>query len=269
MRMKSYLLILAFILFLPLAAASEEKPDLDQVLAKYYQAIGGKERWNNLNTMIMTGSISSQERTLPLIAYYEKPFKCRVEFQVEDKVMAQVYGGYFGWQINPLSGNPDPAPMSRGRTNYLKNTCGIESSLIDYKKKGYKVKLLGEEDIKGKKAYKISVKYPSGNLETYYIDKETSLITRSVGLYNMDGAEVRTTTTFQDYKDTDGFVVPYNLIIKIHGAPANEILKINKFAFNPEIDTTIFDFPKDKMINIQNKEEMQKFIEKRGQKKPN
>ncbi len=268
MRMKLYLLILTLLFLLPIQAVSEEKLDLDQVLAKFYQAIGGKEKWNNLNTMTMEGTLKSRGTVMPITAYYEKPYKCRVEFKLKDGVMAQVYGGYFGWQINPLSGNPDPAPMPQSKTRYLRDTCGIENSLIDYKQKGYKVKLLGEEKIKGKNTYKISVKYKSGNLETYYIDSETFLITRSVGLYDIEEAEMRTTTTFQDYKDTNGFVVPYFLTIQIHGTDAEEILKIDKFAFNPDIDTTIFDFPKDKMIKMESLEDAQQQpLQKKEQKK--
>lgn len=258
MKMKSFVLLLIFSIFLPLTALSETKLDLDQVLAKYYKAIGGLEKWRGLNTMVIEGTMVSKEKSMPIIAYHERPGKCRVEFKVEDTVMAQVYGGYFAWQINPLSGNPDPSPMSQGRTRYLGDTCGIESSLIDYKKKRYKVKLLGKEKIGGKETYKISLKYPSRNLETYYIDAETFLISRAAGVYNMDGAEVRTTTNFYNYKDTDGYVVPYKLVIEIHGVDSTENLNIDKFAFNTKIDTTMFDFPKDKIQRMQKKENIQK-----------
>ena len=143
------------------------------------------------------------------------------------------------------------------------DTCGIESSLIDYKKKRLRVKLLGEEKIKGENAYKISMKYTSGNIETYYIDAKTFLPVRSIGLYNIDGAEMRTTTTFTEFKDTDGYVVPYHLIIELHGAPTAEILKINKFSFNPKIDSTIFDFPKDKILHMKSKEDIEKLQKKK------
>ncbi len=258
MKLKSFILLIIFSIFLPLTAISEKPLDLDQVLAKYYEAIGGLEKWQGLNTMVMTGTMKSAEQTMPITASYERPAKCRIEFNIKDTMMAQVYGGHFGWQLNPLSGNPDPSPMSQGRTRYLRDTCGIESSLIDYKKKGYQVKLLGKEKIDGKEAYKINLKYPSRNIETYYIDTKTFLITRTLGIYNMDGNEIRTTTNFYDYKDTDGYVVPYKLIIKIHGAPSSENLNIDKFAFNPKIDSTMFDFPKDKIMKMQNKQDIKK-----------
>ena len=262
MRIKSYLILLTFLLFLPNASISKPSLDLDEVLAKYYQAIGGLEKWRGLNTMVMEGTMKSQDSSMQIIAYHERPSKCRVEFKLKDAVMAQVYGGYFAWQINPLSGNPDPTPMSRGRTNYLKDTCDIESSLIDYKKKGHRVKLLGEEKVSGKNAYKVSVRYRSGNLETYYIDAKTFLLIKTIGLFDMDGNEVRTTANFSKYKDTDGYVVPYHLEIEIHGTDSIEILDIKKFEFNPKIDTTMFDFPKNKIIKMQNKEDIEKMQKK-------
>ncbi|GJM14897.1 MAG: hypothetical protein DHS20C13_02240 [Thermodesulfobacteriota bacterium] len=276
MKARSLILILLLALLLPFTAMSEKtetdqkdskktepteekksetKPlELDQILAKYYDAIGGLEKWQKLNTMVMEGTMNSQGTSMPIIAYHERPNKCRVEFTVKDTMMAQIFSGIFAWQINPLSGNPEPAPMTKAKTNYMRDTCDIESSLIDYKKKNYTVKLLGEEDIKGKKAYKISVKYRSGNLETYYIDAETFLLKKTAGIYKMDGNAIRTTTNFTQYRDTNGYVVPYYLVIEIHGAPGDEILKIDKFAFNTKIDSNMFEFPKDKIIDATKKE---------------
>ena len=268
MRIKSFLILfISFLFILPAASMSKPSLNLDEVLAKYYTAIGGVEKWRALNTMVMKGSLTSQDQTMPITAYHERPGKCRVEFKLDDTVMAQVYGGFFAWQINPLSGSPDPTPMTQGRTNYLRDTCGIESSLLDYKKKGYRVKLLGEEKINGKNSYKVSVKYRSGNLETYYLDAETFLPVRTLGLYEMDGNEIRTTTTFSNYKDTEGYVVPYLLEVEIHGAPSTEVLKISKIEFNPKIDSAMFDFPREKMLKMQSKEDIEKAIEEKKKQK--
>ncbi len=273
MRTKFFALLLGLLIFLPTTALSDEKLELDQVLAKYYQAIGGLDKWRGLNTMVMTGTINTQGSSgssstetktiiIPFKATYERPYKCRVEFTVDDQVKAQVYGGFFAWQINPHSSNPDPTPMSQGRTKYLRDTCGIENSLIDYKKKRLRVKLLGEEKIKGKNAYKISVRYPSGNIETYYIDEKTFLPVRAIGLYNVDRTEIRTTTTYTDFKDTDGYVVAHKLIIEVHGSPSEKFIKIDNFSFNPKIDSTMFDFPKDKVMQIKSKEDIEKLKKK-------
>jgi len=267
MKIRSLLLLIILAIFLPLTAISEdpETPaeeskkntptdkinsddkslDLNQVLAKYYEAIGGLEKWQKLDTMTMQGIMNSQGTSMPITAYHQRPNKCRVEFRVKENIMAQIFNGSLAWQINPLSGSPEPAAMTEGRTNYMRDTCDIENSLIDYKKKSYKVALLGEEEIDGNKYHKISVKYRSGNLETYYIDAETFLIAKSVGIYNMDGNKIKTTTNFKDYKDTNGYLVPYQLVINIEGSPGQETLKINNFEFNTKIDPDIFDFPKD------------------------
>ncbi|MGB2693268.1 MAG: hypothetical protein WBB48_00600 [Thermodesulfobacteriota bacterium] len=279
MKMKSLFLLLILAIALPISAfaqdpktpaqepakessadaktdtkkAKEKELDLDQVLAKYYESVGGLERWQKLNTMVMKGTITSQEKSMPITAYHLRPNKCRVEFIVKEVMMAQIFNGVFAWQINPLSGNPEPAPMTRGKTNYMKDTCGIENSLIDYKKKGYDVELIGSEEIESKKNYKIRVKYRSGNLETYYINAETFLITKTTGIYDFDGRETRITTNYKNYKETKGFMVPYLLAVDIHGAPGQEMLNIDEFTFNAKIDPKIFEFPKEKMIDLQKK----------------
>ncbi len=282
MKFKPLIALILFATLLPLSAFSDDPksraekakkntatqkmnedqktPDLDQILANYYKAIGGLDRWQNLDTMIMKGTMDSQGTVMPLTAYHERPNKCRVEFRLKGIMMAQIFSGVFAWQINPLSGNSEPAPMTRGKSNYLKDTCDIESSLIGYKKKGHKVSLLGEEEIKGKKAYKISVKYRTGNLETYYLSAATYLPIKTEGIYKMGGGEIRTTTNYFDFKNTNGYVVPYNLVFDIHGAPSEEKLKIDTFSFNPKIDTKIFNFPEDKIIDLRKEKiDMQRF----------
>ncbi len=282
MKFKPLIALILFAILLPLSAFSDDPksgaqkakkntaaqkmnedqktPDLDQILANYYKAIGGLDRWQNLDTMIMKGTINSQGTVMPITAYHERPNKCRVEFRLKGTMMAQIFSGVFAWQINPLSGNSEPAPMTRGKSNYLKDTCDIESSLIDYKKKRHKVSLLGEEEIKGKKAYKISVKYRTGNLETYYLSSATYLPIKTEGIYNMGGVEIRITTNYFDFKNTNGYVVPYNLVIDIHGAPSEEKLIIDTISFNPKIDTKIFDFPEDKVIDLRKEKiDLQRF----------
>ena len=282
MKFKPLIALILFAILLPLSAFSDDPksgaektkkntaaqkknedqktPDLDQILASHYKAIGGLEKWRNLDTMIMKGTMNSQGISMPITAYHERPNKCRVEFRLKGTMMAQIFSGVFAWQINPLSGNSEPAPMTRGKSNYLKDTCDIESSLIGYKKKGHKVSLLGEEEIKGKKAYKISVKYRTGNHETYYLSAATYLPIKTEGIYNMGGGEIRTTTNYFDFKNTNGYVVPYNLVFDIHGAPSEEKLIIDTFSFNTKIDTKLFDFPEDKVIDLRKEKiDMQRF----------
>jgi outer membrane lipoprotein-sorting protein len=283
MKFKSLIVLFLLAIFLPLSALSEapglsakesppptakksnkdtaadsdkgdsKKPDLEQILASHYKAIGGLEKWQKLDTMIMKGTMTSQKVSMPIIAYHKRPNKCRVEFRIKESLQAQVFNGMFAWQLNPLSGNPDPTPMTEGQSKYLRDTCDIESSLIDYKIKGHKVRLLGEEEIKGKKTYKISVKYRTGNLETHYLSAATYLPIKTEGIYKMGGGEIRTTTNYFDFKNTSGYVVPYNLVFDIHGTPSQEKLKIDTFSFNPKINPKIFDFPKDKILNMPKK----------------
>jgi len=265
MKKRSLILMLIAAISIPVSALSEtsntedtevkkadnKTQELDQVLAKYYKAIGGLEKWEKLNTMVMKGIMNSQGTAMPITAYHKRPNKCRVEFRIKDMMMAQIFNGALAWQINPLSDNPEPAPVTLGRSNYMRDTCGIENSLINYKEKGYGVNLLGKEKLDDRNYYKINIKYPSKNIETYYINAETFLIDKSVGIYKMDGNEIRTTTNFSKYRNTNGYVVPYKLIIEIHGAPGEEILNIKKFIFNTKVDPQVFEFPKDKMINVE------------------
>ncbi|MCL4245996.1 MAG: hypothetical protein KJ002_12850, partial [Candidatus Dadabacteria bacterium] len=87
------LIVTALLLLLitpPGALAQNAKPvaapSLDEVLAKYYDAIGGLDNWQKVDTMVVEGSIHTQDLKIPTVAEYKRPDKCRVEYTIRGEV---------------------------------------------------------------------------------------------------------------------------------------------------------------------------------------
>ena len=74
---------------------------------------------------------------------------------------------------------------------------------LDYASNAFKAALLGMEELNGKDAYKIEVTYPNCSKKTYYYDKTTCFLVRSIGENGI--------TEYSDYRAVDGIMFPYNV----------------------------------------------------------
>ena len=216
---------------------------LDEVLENYYKAIGGLKNWEAVRTMAFKGTMVSMGTAVPVSATYMRPNKCRVEYKVKDAVLVQAYDGEKGWQFNPHSEVKLPQTMSKGRSDYLHDTCDIDAPLNNYKDKGNEIEFLGQEEIYGKNTYKLRVKHKSGNVQTYYLDTSTFLPLRLDSVYQFDGLEHKVTTSYFDYKKKGKLMMPHKLDFDIVGAPGTEQMNISSVTINPPVKESIFKKP--------------------------
>ena len=226
----------------PPAGAANELT-LDEVLGKYYEAIGGLGSWKSLNTLVIKGKILSQNTDITTTAEYMRPDRCRVSYSIGGKLVVQSYNGETAWQQSALSESVAPETLDRERTNYLRDRCGIESPLIGYAAKNYKVTLEGREAVDGKDAYKVKVTYSSGNFQYYLLDASSFLPVKTVGFYTVGGQEVVMMTRFDDYRKTGNIVVPFKLSIDKKGGAPHEDYIVESVTPNPPLNPAIFNMP--------------------------
>jgi uncharacterized protein YjfI (DUF2170 family) len=227
----------------PPADGSSKDPSLDEILEKYYKAIGGLASWQSLDTLVIKGKILSQNTEITTTAEYMRPDKCRVSYSIGGKLVVQSYNGETAWQQSAMSESIAPETLDADRTDYLRDRCGIESPLIDYAKKNHKVTFEGNDEVDGKGAYKIKVTYSSGNFQYYLLDARSFLPVKTVGFYTVDGQEVVMMTRFGDYKQVGNILVPFKLAIEKKGNAPREEYIVESVTPNPPLDPAIFNMP--------------------------
>ena len=122
----------------------------------------------------------------------------------------------------------------------MKNQSFLANQLMDYKSRGSKVELEGQEDINGSKAYKIKLTDSDNKVTIYDIDPTTFLAVKVVGKRDIMGQETEIETYLTEPKEFGG--VKFNTAItqKIGGQTFQEI-HLDKFEVNVPIDEKIFD----------------------------
>src|SRR4051794_22441895 len=81
------------------------------IINKYIDAIGGKDKLENMKSIVMTGSMNvmGNEAPLTISVLNGKGYKSEVDFNGQKIVQAFTDKG--GWSINPMAGNAAPQPI--------------------------------------------------------------------------------------------------------------------------------------------------------------
>jgi peroxiredoxin len=209
-------LVIGTFLFLSVIAVGRGQT-ADDIVAKYVEATGGAEKWQSLQTLaIAMRSANGIDREL----YWKKPNFMRdentMEFSGNEKsVDIRAFDGTTGWLVSPFLEHTDkPRHMSQKEILVLLDSFG-EYLPYDYKRKGYKVELIGKESADGKSVYRLKVVKASG--ETVYLlidDKAFLPIKRIVSVrppWDKNGKDVVIVTEISDYRAVGGVLFPHRL----------------------------------------------------------
>jgi outer membrane lipoprotein-sorting protein len=217
---------------------------LPQLLEKNHQARGGKAAWDAAKTVRVEGTFElGPGMVAPFTLVFVRPDKLRMDFEMQGMKASQVVDGEKGWHIMPFTGSADPAPSSADEIKSAKRMADFDGPLFDSDKKGYKLELLGKEDVDGTPAYKIKVT-KDGEDSTLYLDAERFLEFKELRMVTTDqGGEMSVETTTGDYKPVGSLIIAHSIQSKIQGAPQGQAITITKVEINPNVPADTFKMP--------------------------
>jgi hypothetical protein len=226
---------------LTLAFVSTNAQTADDVIQKYSKAMGGLTAFNAIKTMKTTGTITTQGVDLALTSQIINGRAVRSDVQAMGQSVINSYKDGKGWKINPFAGVTTVTDMTPEELIDFKSQSMIASQLMDYKARGHKVELQGQEDVEGIKTYKIKLTTKDDNkVTTYFISVADNVIIKSVSTRQLQGQEIEIETFYSDIKDFNGLKFPMLRTQKMQGQVFQEI-KIATIEFNVPIDEKIFD----------------------------
>ncbi len=185
---------------------------VDEIADAYTKAMGGKEKLMALNSVRMTGSMSTQGIDVPMVFSKLHMKGMRIDMEIMGSSNYQLGNLNKAYAFMPVMGQSAPEEMPAESFKSVVNEYDVQGFLFDYKSKGYKIILAGKEKIDNAETFKMEVTYPNGENRTYYIDVATSRLVKSVSKRNVNGQEMENVTSFSDYKQNkDGYWFAYTL----------------------------------------------------------
>jgi hypothetical protein len=236
--------ILASLSFLFISAFSFSQ-NVDDILSNHFKAMGGKDKWDNLKTLKMLGHIDiGPDMKAPFTIYMKDGDKFLFEMEIQGMKLTQALNVDSGWYINPFGGKTDPERMSPEDVRGAKDQADFGGPLLNYKKKGNTVELLGKEDMEGTDTYKLRVTKKSGDVSYIYLDATSYLELKETSKRKFKDKEVEGASLTSNYKSVDGILFPFTMEERgSDDASQGQIMNFDTIEVNPKIDEKIFNMP--------------------------
>lgn len=229
------------------SAAKPAKLTASQVISKNVAARGGLNAWRAVKTLTLSGQMEAggkKNASLPFVMKMKRPLMSRLELRFQDQTAVQVYDGTHGWKVRPFLGRDEVEAYTSTETRTAAAWQALDGPLVDYAKKGTKVKLQGMDNVEGHKAYKLKLTLKNGDVRNVWIDAKSFLETKIDGDPRMlDGKLRNTTVYYRDYRKESGLTMPHVFETVVEGGKQPHKMNIEHVAVNQPMDNALFAKP--------------------------
>lgn len=226
------------------AAKAEAKPaaapTVDEILARFVKATGGKEAIEKVTSRTAKGAFEIEAMSLSgtIEMYTKAPNKSAMVIELPG--LGKIYGvfdGAKGYSTDPMSGirelsGTELAAMKR-QSDFYRD--------LNLKQHYPTITLKGKEKVGAAEAYVLEATPAEGAPEKWYFDAATGLLIRQDGEEDSPQGKMTYEAYMEDYRDVDGIKTPF-AIRRVTPAFAMSI-KLTEIKQNVTIDDTKFNKP--------------------------
>ena len=240
--MKNIVLFVVFILGVVFVQFTQGQT-VDDVINKYLDARGGKDKLNAIKSIYMEGARQMMGNEIPVKITIVAGKLFRTDFEFSGVGYYTITTPTEGWSFTPMRGTT-AEPIPADRLKGMQGQMDIAGALADYAKKGSKVELLPKETVNGTECYKIKLTQSDAKEVTYFIDMKTNLLLESkqvAKVMNREGKQMdrEVITDFSDYKAVDGVLFPHTIANPGTGQGGGSTT-FDKIELNKEVDAAMY-----------------------------
>jgi hypothetical protein len=228
----------------------------DEILDKYFAATGGKAKWEALQGLKYTAKLKFQAMELPMTMIQLKDGRQTTTALVQGMEFRQeVFDGTTLWGTNQMTMKAEKSDAETTENFISSNLGDFPSPFLDYKKKGFKVELLGKETVDGSETFKIKLtKKPikvdgkeTENVEFHFFDTENFVpLVSEREIKSGQGKGMVAQSKLSDYQEVNGLMFPFTLTAGAKGQPGGQTIAFTAIEINPQVDASAFAFPAEK-----------------------
>ncbi len=208
----------------------------DEVIQKYVDAIGGKDKWTQIKSLKTDGHIEIQGIQINFTQQAIHNVGLRVDAEFQGQKIIDITTPSKGWSQNPFGGRSSLEPISAEELQQKLDELDIQDEFVDYAAKGSTVEFLGKDEEDGNEFYKIRLVTKTKNETVYFFDVNTYLIYKEEKTVKQQGQEIKLISKYLDYK-----TVPFGIKVPHKWDQMGQIFVIDKMDVNPVIDTKLFE----------------------------
>jgi hypothetical protein len=194
---------------------SETLRSVDQVIAGYYEAVGGYERLKAVRTRHMRGRYHEGSLDAATEIFQERPQLRRVSVLTPKWEHIEGFDGQT-WEYHRDAGSATghltrdtlggPAELAQRRGSEF------DESFVDYSQRGFTATLLGRERLRDLDVYRVRIIRTDGWTLDYYFDVHSHLLValRKAMPLHATGPDVESLTFYSDWRFVSALLVPFS-----------------------------------------------------------
>ncbi len=220
-------------------AAPAAAPKADEILAKYTQAIGGKEAIEKVKTRVIKGvSVAANGQSFPLEINYGGTDKYTLSVALPQTPTTQKFNGAGGWLKNSRE---DRAMDSSDIVRAKSLAWSLEPAQL--KEPYMRLGFAGSEKVGDKDCWVLQGRLQDGRRVRFSFDKASGLLLRRVvQIVTAIGIDPEQ-TDYDDYKDVEGVKVPFSITTTYLDRNYNSTRKFTEIKHNAKVDDALFSLP--------------------------
>ena len=239
--MRRVLLMVAGMVLLALPASAQTA---EEIVARYIKTIGGAEKIQAVKSLRKTGTFTGGGGfEAAVLEENKRAHMVRQEFSLQGLTAVNAYDGQTGWKIEPWQGKKDPEPLGEEELKQIVEASDFDGPLVNYQQKGNKVEFVGMEPVEGTDAFKLKVTLAGGGVRYYYMDTDYFVPIKIDTKRTVRGAEREYETSLGDYKEVNGWYLPFSIESNVKGSPNRQKVTYEKIEANVPIDDGRFHLP--------------------------
>jgi outer membrane lipoprotein-sorting protein len=220
----------------------------DDILKKYFESVGGVDKWKNMKSLKMTGNLVMPQGEFPFTLYRKAPDKFKIVLNIMgQEIVPQAYDGETGWMINPFAGGSGPQKIPDEQIKAVKDESEFEDPFINYQAKGFEVSFEGTGDVAGVHCNILKLVKHKGVAgeemsSTYYFDTDNALQIM-VKQKSSQSMEQEIEIYLSDYQEAgEGLLMPFVIDTQMQGQSVQK-LNFTAIKVNEEIADELFKMP--------------------------
>lgn len=239
--MRKFLLGMAALLLCSVPASAQSA---EEIVAHYLKTIGGMDKISAVQTLRRTGRFQGGGGFEAVILEENKRRgMVRQEFTFQGLTGIVAYDGRTGWKIQPWQGKKDPESLGEEEMRQITEDSDFDGPLVNYQQKGNKVEFIGMDTVEGTDTYKLKVTMPSGDVRVYYMDTDYYVPIKIDTKRMIRGAEQEYETILGDYKEVNGWFLPFSIENNAKGSQDKQKTIYEKIEANVALDDSRFARP--------------------------
>ena len=225
----------------PPSQPSADLPEAGTIIARYIEAIGGKDALLKTVSRHIRGtfSVPAQGMEASLEMFRSIPNKLLVRINMPGMgEMTRGFDGQVGFTSNPMQG---ASLLEGNQLKQIGETADFYTEL-HRAEKFTSMETVELTEFQGKPCYKVKLMSKAGREYAEFFDQQTGLLAGNVGEQEIPGGTAEQITVYSDYKRFGDLLLPTRTATRI--MTFEQVMTYESIEFNT-VDETVYELPED------------------------